>query len=317
MKFTSEELFELTSLGGGRFKAGNTDEAYSFCEKLARSHYENFPVASILIPAAPRRHIFSVYAFARIADDIADELIEINKAERLTMLDEMEKFMFNNNYSIQNSGNPIYLALDTTIKKLQIPSLPFQKLLSAFRRDINFKQPETFADLEDYCQYSANPIGELVLRIFGLYNEKTAYPSDNICTGLQLVNFWQDISLDLKNNRLYIPKNLLEKYKLNEENLHDEKFSAKLRISLDEIYDYTEKFFITGKELIPCLKPLRLQLEIAATIEGGKMILNKLRALGVEVFRNRPRINHGDIIPVFFRSILYCKIFSKWTQSVK
>lgn len=301
MKFSKEELFELTEESGGRF-ACPRDEAYNFCRRLALSHYENFPVGSVLLPQAQRPYIFAVYAFARIADDIADELTDIDESIRIEALNKMASLIDSTSFYSIEKGNPVFLALHRTMKKLSLPSEPFLKLLEAFRRDINFKKPETWDDVLDYCRHSANPVGELLLRIFGRYNARTATLSDKICTALQLVNFWQDLSVDLPGGRCYIPEEVLKLNGMTEENLHEEKKSGKLRVSLDVLYDYSRRLFEDGSELIRLLKPLRLRLEIAATIEGGKEILKKTESLGTKIIEQRPELGKADFLKIFIRA---------------
>jgi len=187
------------------------------------------------------------------------------------------------------------------MREKNLPALPFQKLLIAFKRDINFEQANNFEDLENYCSYSANPIGEVVLRIFGLYNETTSKLSDNVCTGLQLVNFWQDLSRDIKNKRFYIPSEILAQYGLDKDNLQDEKKSAIFMECLRDIYDYTENFLILGKSLIKYLDNYCFRMEMKATIDGGLLIQSKLRKLGADIIFTRP--NDGKKMAVILRDL--------------
>jgi squalene synthase HpnC len=304
LNFTPEELFELSTGNGGRFHVNSPEDGFNFCKKLATSHYENFPVSSFLIPSKYRKYIYSIYSFARIADDIADELNTYDKEIRLEALDEMYRLISDENRDFSVT-NPIFLSLYSTMTDCDLPALPFQKLLQAFKYDVNFIQPYEFWDLEYYCCLSANPVGELILRVFNLYNDKTAYLSDNICTGLQLVNFWQDLSRDINNNRIYMPRQLFEKYTDLNDNLQFDEFSVIFNSCIDELYDFTEKFFIVGKELIPYLKPLRLRMEINATLMGGIFILKKLRILGNDVLTIRPKLTKSDFIRIFIKSILF------------
>ena len=214
MKFTVNQLFEFAEGDGGNYRADGLTESYAFCHWLATEHYENFPVGSVFIPAHERPHIYAVYAFARIADDIADELGEIDEQERVAALDRMKERL--NDDIPDFPANPVFAALNYTMRKLSIPEDPPAKLIEAFKKDVEFTQPDDWDDLMDYCDKSANPVGELVLRIFDNYNETTKIYSDKICTGLQLVNFWQDLSRDISKKRYYIPKKILEKYGINE-----------------------------------------------------------------------------------------------------
>ncbi len=298
MKYSPDELLELASTDGGRFYNADIESAYAFCKKLTLSHYENFPVGSMLFPKNIRQHIFAIYSFARIADDIADEMTDEPIDKRIETLSNYENLI---NGKVE--GNPIFMALQNTIREMALPVLPFQKLLIAFKRDILFRQAETIDDLVDYCSFSANPVGELILRLFGLYNETTAPLSDKICTALQLTNFWQDFSIDLGKNRLFIPNIYIQKYNLIKDNLLETKNSSKLLLCLTELFDFTGKLFDEGKLLIPYLKPFRLKMEIKATVTGGEAVLKKIRKNGLNTINSRPKLLLNDIIKIFFKSI--------------
>jgi squalene synthase HpnC len=298
MKITTDKLHDLTQENGGDYAVSSIDEAYSFCEKIALGHYENFPVGSLFIPRKQRKYVYAVYAFARIADDIADEL-EANKSIKLDLLNNYKNLLLDQTYH----SNPIFVALQDLNMKLQIPSEPYLKLLKAFMMDADFHQPESYDDLAYYCQNSANPVGELILRIFGLYDEKTAYYSDNICTGLQLANFWQDFSLDLIKNRVYIPKSVFSKYNVNSDDIYNDRYKNEIKELLTELYDLTQKYFDDGKTLLKYLKPFRLKLEINATIRGGECILNKARYLESQIFYERPKLSKYDLFKIMINAI--------------
>jgi squalene synthase HpnC len=305
VKFSAAELFDLTTPRGGALGVSSLQEAYDFCKKIATGHYENFPVGSLLIPAAQRPHFFSVYAYSRLADDIADELSDEANV-RLKALDDLENLLKSEAFKngiCNKKCNPVFLALGATIAELGLPLDPILKLLKAFRQDILFEQPQTFKDVLDYCENSANPVGELVLRIFGLYNPKTAQYSDAVCTGLQLANFWQDFSMDLPNGRLYIPQEILKKYGLEKDNLLAVENSAKFRVCLAELLKITNDFFINGEKLLPFLKNLRLRFEIAITIEGGRKILEKIAELDTQILFKRPKLSKKDYFIITLRAI--------------
>lgn len=298
MQLVNEDLYHLIQDDGGKFKCSSIDAAYSFCERIAKVHYENFPVGSLFIPKPKRKYVFAVYCFARIADDIADEL-DLDRAIRLKMLNDYNALQ----KSINNEGNPVFMALSDTKVRLKIPDEPFNKLIKAFSWDVNFSQPENINDLFEYCSHSANPVGELILRIFDLYNEKTAIYSDNICTALQLANFWQDFSLDLNKNRVYIPISIMTKYGINHKDASSLAKNENSGKMLNELYDLTLSLFDKGKPLIKLLKPLRLKWEIAATITGGESILNKTKSLGKNIFSIRPKLTKADIFKILIKSI--------------
>ncbi|MBK8554077.1 MAG: squalene/phytoene synthase family protein [Ignavibacteria bacterium] len=211
------------------------DHAYRFCKEIANSHYENFPVGSLLIPSNKRKYIYSIYAFARYADDIADSdnLSGDEKLRRLNELDDdlskIEKKDLNN---FLTDTKYIFIALSNTIDELKIPIKEFRDLLKAFRQDAVKQRYTVFEELVDYSKLSANPIGHLVLYVFGYTpdKDKTCFEySDSICTALQLTNFWQDVSVDLKIDRIYIPEKLMNEYNYNENMLHE-----KLRMIISE-----------------------------------------------------------------------------------
>ena len=177
-------------------------EAFAHCEALARSHYENFPVASLALPRRIRPYVAAVYAFARTADDYADEG-ERTPEERLALLDAWE-VMLHKAYE-GDATHPVFVAITATAEETGMPKQLLLDLLHAFRMDVTVKRYRTFEDVLGYCRYSANPVGRLVLHLFGESRAETTTPSDAICTGLQLANFYQDYSVDLSRGRLYVP----------------------------------------------------------------------------------------------------------------
>ncbi|MGB9912344.1 MAG: squalene/phytoene synthase family protein [Candidatus Kapaibacteriota bacterium] len=271
---------------------------------MAKKHYENFPVASFLIPKEDRRFIYSIYTFARFADDIADSLaLPLTKSERMDALETIEKNLLAlHNYSAVS--NPIFYALKDTIEKKELPLEPLLRLLNAFKMDVNFSQPQNWSDLEYYCSFSANPIGELVLRIFNEYNDRTIVFSNQICTGLQLVNFWQDLSLDLKRDRIYIPQNLLDRFNLEISSIFDLSNRIKVEICLKEILEKTREYFIDGWKLVWLLKNSRLRIEINATVLAGIRILGKEEKSGANLLFKRPKLNFFDFIIIFVNSFI-------------
>lgn len=303
MKFSQEELLDFCNSSTTIHKAESIASAYKFCQNVAESHYENFPVASVLLPKQQRKHIYAIYAFSRTADDIADEILDVSSEERIQNLENYLNIL--RDKSIYNElSNPIFLALRNTVKELQLPLTPFEKLIKAFQMDSDFTHANNWNDLLHYCEHSANPVGELVLRVFQIHNNTTSPLSDSVCTGLQLVNFWQDFSVDIEKNRMFIPQEILDKYKISKKDFMEKNISDNFSDLLNEIYDYSESFFIIGKKLIKHLKPLRLRFEIALTIEGGLEILRQTRKLGTRIVFERPKISKGRIFPILLKSIL-------------
>ena len=190
--------------------AATLDAAYARCQRMAREHYENFPVASFLLPSAMRPHIAAIYAFARTADDFADEP-GVADADRLRQLDDWRE-------RLDRAAQPgipkppvdvrdeIFVALAHTIRECRLPTSLFHDLLSAFRQDVLQKRYSTWSDVLDYCRRSANPVGRLVLRVAGHHSATLDARSDEVCTALQLANFWQDLERDWNIGRVYVPE---------------------------------------------------------------------------------------------------------------
>lgn len=305
MKFSPSHLAALATPLGGEFAVASTADAYAFCRSLSRTHYENFPVGSLLIPQQVQPHFFSVYAFSRIADDIADEP-GLDTTTRLALLDQFEALL--NTDSLPMPGNPVFAALHQTRIHCNIPTEPFVRLLNAFRQDIHFQQPSTWHDVHAYCSGSANPVGELVLRIFGLYTDTTGTYSDDICTALQLANFWQDISVDRKRGRIYIPEYILQKHNIAANDLLQERISGNLPDKfapvVQELVEYTEPLFSRGESLLRYLSSSRLRLEIAITIEGGREILRATAATERNILLRRPIVHKRQYAAIFLRALM-------------
>ncbi len=302
---SEDQLIDLSKSSGGQFAISDLESAYKFCEKIASSHYENFPVGSIFIPKKNRKYFYSVYAFSRIADDIADELVDTKGVDRIKILDdyilniiEIEKFS-------KHSGNPIFVALFDTIKAKNLPKEPFLNLIHAFKMDAEFAHAKNMDDLVDYCNYSANPVGELVLRIFDMYDEKTAPLSDAICTGLQLINFWQDFSVDLRNQRCFIPKDFLEKFNLEKESLVLQEKNINFKSCISVIFEYTKQIYNKGNSLPRLLKPFRLRMEIAVTYYAGLAMLEKCELMGSELLSKRPKLEKIDYLKILYKALFY------------
>ncbi|MCX7908030.1 MAG: squalene/phytoene synthase family protein [Ignavibacteria bacterium] len=297
-------LEELISLKSSYFRNYGILESYKFCEHIAKKHYENFPVGSFLLPKEERRFLHSIYAFLRLADDIADsQELQLSKEDRINALEILEK----NVRSFKNFDlitNPIFICLKDTIEKKELPIEPFIKLLTAFKMDVNFSQPNNWNDLENYCAFSANPVGELVLRIFAEYSNKTINFSNLICTGLQLVNFWQDLSVDINIGRLYIPKDLLIHYKCEGLDISINQNKEKVGLIIKEILSKTSDYFIDGWKLVWHLKNKRLRFEINATIIGGLRVLRKEKKYGYNLLFKRPKLNYFDYIYILLNALI-------------
>ncbi len=267
------------------------DEAFAYCERLARSHYENFPVGSVLIPGDLRRHFYSIYAYSRAADDIADEGTTPSE-ERVAALDAWE-------HQLQEAyqgraEHPIFIALASTVRERSIPIEPFQDLLKAFRLDARNRGFATTADLLCYCEHSANPVGRLVLYLFGLYTRERGVLSDRICTALQLANFWQDISVDLPRGRINLPRESLGRFGYSMEQLRAGTFNQEFRAMIAYHVQQAETLFGEGAPLLRSVPSWRLRNELRLVYLGGVRILHKIRKLDYNVLAERPSLTVAD-----------------------
>lgn len=273
--------------------------AFRFCAELADRHYENFPVASFLLPARLRRHVAVLYAFARIADDFSDEP-EHEGFRRERLLDWRAQLA---EVGHLPARHPVFLALGATLAELNLPKEPFDDLLSAFLQDTEKARYETFDEVLDYCRRSADPVGRIVLMIHGLRDPELLRWSDAICTGLQLANFWQDVSVDLKKDRIYIPAEDFKAHGYSEADLRmgvcNERFRALMKFQVCR----ARSLFEQGKPLASRL-PWPLSLEIRLTWLGGMQVLKLIHKQDFDVLRSRPALRKSDWIPLFFRALL-------------
>lgn len=275
-------------------------EAYADCLALAREHYENFPVASRLMPARLRPHVAAVYAFARHADDIADEG-EMAAEERRVQLEHRRELLHAS--AGGQSEHPVFLALGDTIRRFDIPLQLFDDLLDAFVQDTRVHSYKTFDQLLAYCRLSANPVGRIVLALHGILDDRTAPPSDALCTGLQLVNFWQDVSVDRLKPRVYIPEEDLVRHDCTVEDVLRGEDSHRLRTVIAFEVQRTHAFFEQSLPLFP-LVPLRLRLELSAIWRGGMRILDIIEKQGYNTMCIRPSLTWNDKIAVFSGALL-------------
>ncbi len=272
--------------------------AYEECQKQAFSHYENFPVASLLLPKESRPHVAALYSFARTADDFADE--EAFEGKRLPELNRWEKEL--KAATKGEKASVILQAFANTLKTFKIPlSLPLD-LLKAYRMDLTIKRYASWKNLLFYCRHSANPVGRMVLYISGIQDEKLHEYSDFICSGLQLINFWQDTAIDLRRNRIYYPRQEMEKAGVSEKDLLALKDSAPVRHLVKNAVKYTETYFQKGYPLLESVTG-RLKLELKATYLGGQGILNKIKAMDYNVVENRPSWRAMDKISLVLKSL--------------
>ncbi len=265
-------------------------QGYRWCRTLARSHYENFPVASFLLPTRLRNPVAAIYAFARTADDIADEG-DATTDERLQQLDAMTLAL-----DAISSGTtpdaPLYQALADTITRNKLPIALFHDLLSAFQQDVGKHRYADFGEVMDYCRRSANPVGRLLLYLTGQASERNLAMSDALCSALQLVNFLQDIEQDYRENgRIYIPQDEMQRFAVSEVDIEQRRNSFQLRLLIQHQIQRTSKLLRAGSPLGKVLKG-RFGLELRAIILGGARTLEKLYQQ--EDMFSRPRLDFAD-----------------------
>jgi len=277
------------------------EKEYKLALFQAKSHYENFPVISLFLPKKLRKHVAIIYKFARTADDFADEEIYEDK-NRIDLLNEFQQNFINATNG--NYANSFWQALVNTINEFNLSSQLFIDLLNAFKQDLIKKEYENFDELLAYCKNSANPVGRLILQLHRINNEEANKYSDSICTALQLANFWQDISVDLKKGRVYLPVSDINRFNYSLKELNELKYNNNFISLLSYYTKCTKKMFIEGATLLNYL-PLKLRIQIKLTILGGVTILDKIEKIEYNVLINRPTIEKKDIIKILLKSLLW------------
>ena len=280
--------------------------AYAACEQLARTHYENFPVASVLLPARIRPHVAAIYAFARIADDMADEGNR-TADERLSDLDRWGKRLDQAVAGATVSAEPhthVFVALRHSIAECGLPPSLFHDLLSAFAQDVTTRRYATWSTLLDYCRRSANPVGRLVLRVAGTDAPSADAASDAVCTALQLTNFWQDLEIDWRKGRMYLPEEIWRPAGAREEDLVARRMTPDWKHALREVTARTRALFNEGRAVCDAVAG-RLRLELRATWLGGTRILDKLEAADFDVFEKRPELTLSDMPALVLRTVFW------------
>ncbi|HZW75386.1 MAG TPA: squalene synthase HpnC [Caldimonas sp.] len=260
---------------------------------MSVAHYENFPVASRLVPSALRPAVVAIYDFARGADDIADEG-DAPAAARLAQLDRYEAALDAIARGEDPSGEP-FASLAVAIRRHRLPLAPLRDLLSAFRQDVRKTRYATYAELLDYCSRSANPIGRMLLHLYKVTGADELRRADSICTGLQLANFWQDIAVDWTKGRLYLPAEDLVRFHVDQAQIAEGRCDDGWRQLLAFEVQRARSLLESGRRLEAAL-PLRLAIELKLVVAGGLRILRAIDAAGGNVFRHRPRLGTMDWI---------------------
>ena len=266
---------------------------------MSIDHYENFPVASRIVPARYRGAIVAIYRFARSTDDIADEG-DATPAERLAALDVYRNAID----AIECGETPALLPdLAAAVRRYALPLRPFRDLLSAFAQDVTVHRYATFADLLDYCRRSANPIGRLLLALYRVQSPRDLEASDSICTALQLTNFWQDVASDYARGRIYVPLEDMARFGVSEAQIADGRADENWRALSAFETARTRSMLEAGQPLTRAL-PLRLSFELKAVIAGGLRVLDRIDRVRGDVFKAPPRLDPRDWLAVACRTLL-------------
>ena len=267
-------------------RAPSLAEAQEYCRRLAKSHYENFTVASFLLPRELRSHFHAVYAYCRWADDLADETA--GGEESLHLLNWWQNEL--DNCYRGDARHPVFVALRHTVDQFSIPIEPFHNLLIAFRQDQYRKRYETFNELLNYCRNSANPVGRLVLYLGRAATAENFALSDSVCTGLQLANFWQDVARDYDRGRIYLPLADCRGARYDEAMFERREFNAAFGALLADHVARAENMLRAGEPLVQRV-PAELRLDVALFIRGGLAILDAIRRQDYNVWRRRPVVS--------------------------
>ena len=277
---------ELYGPHAGQAKRLSPRQSRRYCRRLAMRHYENFTVASRLLPRRLRQHFCNVYAYCRWADDLADETADRKWSMELLVWWERQ---LRECYA-GNAVHPVFVALAETIRKFEIPVEPFLDLLVAFRQDQRVTRYETSDQLLEYCRYSANPVGRLVLYLGRCNTPQRVRLSDSICTGLQLANFWQDVARDWDCGRVYLPQVDCRRFGYDEADFARGECNQAFRLLLAAQVDQAEGWLRRGLPLV-ALVPAELQLDVALFIDGGLAILDEIRRQDYDVWACRPVVS--------------------------
>jgi len=279
--------------------------AYAHCEQIAKRHYENFPVASHLLPAKLRPHVAAIYAFARTADDFADEP-GYHASERIALLRDWRARLRATGTGNREPGTPdpgsrfpdpdsVFLALHDTIERFSLPLQLFDDLLDAFVQDVGTPRYSTWADVLDYCRRSANPVGRLMLHLYRAADDPRHLEwSDAICSALQLTNFWQDLKIDFDRGRIYLPVEEMRGHGAMETDLAEGRLTPAWRAALSAAVARTRAMFLIGRPLCGAVAG-RLKHELRATWLGGMRVLSRIERADFDVVARRPSVGAADV----------------------
>jgi squalene synthase HpnC len=274
-------------------------EAREYCARLARTHYENFSVATWFLPQRLRQHFFNLYAYCRISDDLGDEVGDA--AASLELLNQWQAEL---DACYEGAPkHPVFVALAETVRQFEIPRHEFSDLLTAFRQDQTVTRFETFDDVLGYCRYSANPVGHLVLYLCGYRDPERQQLSDYTCTALQLANFWQDVSVDYAKGRIYLPLEDLRRFGVKEEDIAHVQNTVPFCQMMKFEVERAREWFERGLPLVAKVdRELAIDLELFS--RGGQEILRAIERQGYAVLGNRPAISKPRKLALVARAAL-------------
>jgi squalene synthase HpnC len=273
-------------------------DSLAYTRWLATHHYENFQVVSFLLPRRLHQDFYNVYSFCRWADDLGDEMGDTAESLRLLAWwrGELESMYAG------RTTHPVFVALKTTVEKFQIPIEPFARLIRAFIQDQNVSRYANFEDLFAYCLNSANPVGHLVLYLGGYRDAERQRLSDYTCTALQLANFWQDVTVDLKKDRVYLPLDLLAKHNYSIDELFSLTYDERFRSVMSVAVAVADELFRKGLPLIEMVDR-RLSLDLDLFSRGGMKVLAKIRSRNYDVLVRRPHISKAERVGVLLQCL--------------
>ena len=275
-------------------------EAQQWCKTLATTHYENFHVATFFLPAALRPHFHSVYAFCRTSDDLGDEVADQATATRL--LGEWRSMLHECFATPERSRHPVFVALQPTITECELPIEPFNDLISAFEQDQSYTHHASLDTLIAYSRYSANPVGRLVLLVCGYRSDELMQLSDEICTGLQLANFYQDVVEDRERGRRYIPADVMQSFGVTDEQLVERKFDRRVQEMMKFLVDDARSRLLRGRRIVT-LVDVELASTLSLFVSGGLAILDAIAAQGYNTLESRPIVSKRVKLKLLFGAV--------------
>ncbi|MBX3441513.1 MAG: squalene synthase HpnC [Planctomyces sp.] len=273
-------------------------EAESYCRRLATTHYENFTVASWLLPRRLRQPMSNVYAFCRWADDLGDETGDRQRSTELLAWWRAEL----DRCFAGEAGHPVFVALLPTIREFALAKEPLADLISAFEQDQRIVEYETFDQLRDYCRRSADPVGRIVLTLFGASRPETVAWSDSICTGLQLANFWQDVARDFDKKRVYLPRDDRQRFGYADADLRERRTTPEFLDLMRFEVDRAREFLLAGLPLLDAVRG-RLRIDLRLFVAGGLRILDEIERIGFRVWETRPVVSKAAKAGLFLQAL--------------